>query len=303
MRVHFVVNENAGRVDGASLARELEAAFHGEDVRISPDAPTREELLTGPLVVAVGGDGTVNRVLAAIAGTPARLGIIPRGTSNDLARALGIPFDLAGACEVLRRGHVRRIDLLAVNGHPFATAGGLGLPADVAQVAERWKRRLRLLRALVYPAAALRVILRGPRALSGMVLARSGIRHGRWAGVVVSNQPRLGGFRPSPEADHRDGRLDLCLIATPRTRLRFAYVIWRILRGAGARLPEIRMECVPSMRLYTREAVAFLGDGECLAHGRRFVLETRPGALAVIAPRALPAASARAPARKEVSCA
>jgi diacylglycerol kinase (ATP) len=62
-------------------------------------------------IVAMGGDGTIGVVIRGMADSKARLGIIPTGTSNDIASSLGIPTDLRQACELIAGGHTRKVDL------------------------------------------------------------------------------------------------------------------------------------------------------------------------------------------------
>jgi diacylglycerol kinase (ATP) len=62
-------------------------------------------------VVAIGGDGTLDAVIGGLAGSRVRLGIIPGGTSNDIAGSLGIPEDIKQACEIIAGGHTRKLDL------------------------------------------------------------------------------------------------------------------------------------------------------------------------------------------------
>src|SRR3712207_6143705 len=68
------------------------------------------------LVIVGGGDGTLNAAVDGLVDAQLPLGILPLGTANDLARTLGIPTDLAAACQVIAAGQRRQIDLGWVNG-------------------------------------------------------------------------------------------------------------------------------------------------------------------------------------------
>ena len=95
------------------------------------------------LVVAVGGDGTVNEVARSLAHTPTALGIIPCGSGNGLARHLQIPMEARGAIDVINAGHIRCIDYGRVNGIPFFCTCGVGFDAFVSlKFAESGKRGL-----------------------------------------------------------------------------------------------------------------------------------------------------------------
>ncbi len=121
-RVKLIVNPGAGDVSKApekleQVTRYLKDA--GLKVDVSMARPKKKAI---PLarkaakagydaVIAMGGDGTIGVVIRGIAGTKTRLGIIPAGTSNDIASSLGIPEDLKQACELIASGHTRRLDL------------------------------------------------------------------------------------------------------------------------------------------------------------------------------------------------
>lgn len=100
-------------------------------------------------VFVAGGDGTINEVIQGLAGTKARLGIIPRGTANVLARELGLPLDEQEAAVVAARGKSRRIHLgLAIDEtnnvqRHFALMAGIGLDASIVRhVRPRLKKRI-----------------------------------------------------------------------------------------------------------------------------------------------------------------
>jgi len=85
------------------------------------------------VVVAVGGDGTVNEIASSLSGTKTALAIIPRGSGNGLAYHLDIPgVNIKEAVAIINRGKVIRIDTASLNGHPFFCTCGVGYDAKVA---------------------------------------------------------------------------------------------------------------------------------------------------------------------------
>ncbi|BAZ31953.1 diacylglycerol kinase catalytic region [Cylindrospermum sp. NIES-4074] len=108
------------------------------------------------LVIAGGGDGTLNAIVDAIVDTQLPLGVLPMGTANDLARTLGIPNSLPEACKIIASGHLRRIDLGWVNGKHFFNVASLGLSVKITQrLTKEVKRRWGI---FAYAATALQVI-------------------------------------------------------------------------------------------------------------------------------------------------
>ena len=99
------------------------------------------------IVVAVGGDGTVNEVAGALVGSNVALVIVPTGSGNGLARHLGIPLSEKKAVDIIRKGIVKRIDYGKANGRMFFCTCGVGYDALVSEKALNKKSRGRLMYA------------------------------------------------------------------------------------------------------------------------------------------------------------
>lgn len=112
--IDYEIVRTAKKGDGTFLARNAVAA--GYDV-----------------VVAVGGDGTVNEIATGLVGAAAALAIIPLGSGNGLARGLRIPLAYHDACQVLLRGRQRTIDVGQVNDRYFFATSGVGFDASVGK--------------------------------------------------------------------------------------------------------------------------------------------------------------------------
>jgi diacylglycerol kinase (ATP) len=93
------------------------------------------------IIVAVGGDGTVNEIIQGIGNATVILGIIPIGSGNGLARHLEIPLEADKAIKVINNLNLRTIDLASINGLTFASISGLGFDARVANKYRRLKKR------------------------------------------------------------------------------------------------------------------------------------------------------------------
>ena len=163
--------------------------------------------------MAAGGDGTVRACAHALAGTGVPLAIVPRGTANLAARALGLPSRLDAALAAGFGGRDRRIDLAGADGMLFAAMAGIGLDAAVVGgTPDVLKRHLGW---LAYAAGGV-TRLAGRRRMftlrldGGPPLARLA------RSVVVGNVGLLpGGFALLPDARLDDGLLD---VADPRPR-------------------------------------------------------------------------------------
>ena len=93
------------------------------------------------MIVAVGGDGTVNEVASGIVGSDTILGIIPFGSGNGLSRFLGISMDTVKAIQLLNTGRIEAIDSAQLNGKPFFNMAGMGFDAHISEVFSHGKKR------------------------------------------------------------------------------------------------------------------------------------------------------------------
>lgn len=93
------------------------------------------------IVVAVGGDGTVNEVAAPLINSESTLGIVPMGSGNGLARHLGIPRNIGKAAELIANAKTSVIDTCTVNDKPFVSIAGVGFDAHVADLFAKGTRR------------------------------------------------------------------------------------------------------------------------------------------------------------------
>ena len=142
-RAVLVVNTRSR--SGRDLYAEARQLLTRQGLRIEAAYPVRDpvrlpEIVQGAiaqghkLIIVGGGDGTISSVVDHFAYRDAVLGILPLGTANSFARALGIPLDLAGAAEILTGGgKVADVDLGRINDDYFANTAAIGLPALVGR--------------------------------------------------------------------------------------------------------------------------------------------------------------------------
>jgi diacylglycerol kinase (ATP) len=144
LRAQLLINSGAWRARSPALEDEIRCriAEVGYQLDITPIAGSGNgaalasaALQAGyDLVIAGGGDGTIQQVAAGMFHSAVPLAILPLGTMNNIARSLGIPLDLAGALAVIAAGRLRRIDLGIVNGMPFVEVVNVGAEAVFSPV-------------------------------------------------------------------------------------------------------------------------------------------------------------------------
>jgi YegS/Rv2252/BmrU family lipid kinase len=246
------------------------------------------------VVVAAGGDGTVNEILPALVGSETALGIVPAGTANDLARHLGMPRDVAGACDAIRTGIRRQIDVIRVNGRFLVTGGGIGLPCDVARAAHYLKTTCLLGRSLrrvlhgwIYLAGALLAVLsKRDHGVPLRIASTQGVRFARAMALNISNQPFIGSrFQVSPRAINDDGLFDVCLIHNPPNRAAILRIVQKALSGSLPQLPTVHCWRSRKVRIELDRPRPFLLDGEITPAAKTFDVGILPAALSLIAPK------------------
>jgi diacylglycerol kinase family enzyme len=230
------------------------------------------------LIICAGGDGTVAACARALAGTSVPLAIVPTGSANLTARALGIPASLDAALTTGFSGRDKRVDLATADGTLFAAMAGIGLDAAVVGATpDAAKRRAGW---PAYAGAAVGQVLR--RAATFTVRLDGGETLTRRAmSVTVGNSGALpGGFPIMPEARLDDGLLDV-VILSPSGLLGWVQVGVRVL--ARSRYDDSQLERRRA-RLVEIQADAELPrqvDGEVIAPSRSLTVAVRPGALVV----------------------
>ena len=224
------------------------------------------------LVVAAGGDGTVNSVVNGIMAGDGRrpvLGVLPLGTGNDLARTLGIPADLDDALEVLERRIVRRMDVLRSEGDGgrycanVSAAGFSGqVDEDVSDESKESWGPLAYLRSALANAAELRtydvvVEIDGGEEIVEASAVNLVVANGRYAG---------GGVPVAPDAKLDDGFADVVVLeAGPIPTL--GLVVARMAAGRHREHELVRVVRGRRVRISSTPAMPFNVDGELVGSG------------------------------------
>lgn len=263
MHTVILANPSAGSADALAAAdvwRPLEAAGHTTRL-VTSTTPARlrraaaRAVRTGAdVVVAAGGDGTLNAVLNGVASVRGglgrvRLGLLPAGTGNDFAGTLDLPVDLAAAVERLAAGRVRTLDAVRLDGELFINASGGGFTAATStHVTGRLKAWMGRVAYLVGGAQALlahtpvltEIVLDGERQV--LPLHLFAVCNGRTLG---------GGHTLTPDAMPDDGLLDVCLVHGTST-LDLVALLPKL--SAGDRLEDAQVQYARARRVSMRFA-------------------------------------------------
>lgn len=251
----------------AAEARELAAAFAQQGA---------------PVVVAAGGDGTLNAVVQGLAGSQTALGVLPAGTMNVFARELGIPFDnLPRAFEVIEAGLVQEIDLFEANGIPFVQMAGVGFDAMVIEETT-WESK-KMLGPLAYLLSTVKVLGEQPPRME--VICDDGRRE-EGVAVLAGNGSLYGGqFKLFHKADNRDSMLDILVFKEAGYKLVLDSLRGLAFGGVEAAGTTVAYLQAHSCRVVVDREVPVQVDGELAGRWREVQFGNEdPGRLRVIAP-------------------
>ena len=293
-QVILVVSPHAGHEHKLARARQLMAA-RGLDVvaEIAVDDLQRlPDLLRGngsppPIVVAAGGDGTVGAVANAVIATPAVLGILPLGTSNDFARSINVPMHVKKAVRLLAGGRFSRHDAgkLTRDGQPprhFVHAAATGINVKFASFATRADLRARFGR-LTY-AVAMAIAMKQRPIFSCEVESEGRTERLSLVHLSVINAPIFGGFLDLklPGANPDDRTLDVIMIEHLPIRRMLRSALYPILHVHRS-IRGFRTLQVSRLRVQTQQPMDVTLDGE-IAGKIPGTFEIVPAGLRVITP-------------------
>jgi diacylglycerol kinase (ATP) len=186
-------------------------------------------------VVAVGGDGSVNDIVAGLIGTETALAIIPKGSGNGMARTMGIPLKEGEAIDVINKGNTLHIDIGFANGHPFISNAGVAFDALISKkFAKSTRRGLAIYSWLVtkhmwtYNEWKWDITIDGEK-----IKERAFI-------ISVANGKQFGyNFKIAPDADWTDGLFDVIIIRR-FPKVLGGMLVLRAMRGTILKSPYVK---------------------------------------------------------------
>ena len=264
---------------------ELDVQFTTEDV--SADRLVQEAINKGDfeIVIAAGGDGTLSEAAKALGETTIPLGVIPRGTANAFASALGIPDTLDEACETILSGKTRRIDIGKCNGRLMTLLAGIGFEAETIEHASRdAKQRW----------GALAYLVSGIQQLRELELFEAEIetddkiiKVSAGALTVANAAPPTSILAQGPAGIlYDDGLLDITIISSNTWASAIAasyHLLQTGLRGDAAKRDDIGYLRAKRVKITTEPPQKIVLDGEMIGN-TPLEVECVPGGLTVIVP-------------------
>ncbi len=291
-KIVFIINPIAGKGKGSSVAAEIRSFFAGKDIEteiyLTEKPGHATELAAAALkfhpgvIVACGGDGTINEIARQLAGTETALGIIPIGSGNGLAAHLTIPKKTSDAMRTILCFNSSRIDAGIINGAYFFSNIGFGIDAETIFHYSRKKQR----NFIGYLSAGIKAALCFRPKKFKVTINGFEKPENAYYFLFCSNSNEAGyGISFSPQAKLNDGKLDLLMIKKLNfiRQLKFSFCV---LNKSVERLREAEIIRVQSVKLQSKNAhILAQIDGEAVFLDQGNIeISVAPKALKVLIP-------------------
>ena len=289
-KVHFIANPYSGSVRKRNLPALLEkhlnhnkfqyelsyTKYAGHGIELA-----KEAVANGcNIVVACGGDGSVNEVASQLVGTDVALGILPCGSGNGFAMHLGLGRNVKKAIHHLNNGQKITIDSCRMNDRPFVNLSGIGFDAVVANRLHGNKLR----GFIAYFKYTVEEIFKYKMLPIEMTIDGEKMEHTCLL-VEIANAPIYGyGFSIVPPAKFNDGKMEVLLVkAAPKWRYLFSF--WRFLNNSFHKSSLVECFTGENILIKPLEKTALHVDGEGESFEGEAMYSILPNSLKVICPK------------------
>ena len=291
--IHFIVNPISGNGNNLITPKLVSGVFNFDEFKVKIKQTQRpkhaKELALksikegADVIVACGGDGTVNEIASSLVGSNVKLGIVPMGSGNGLASALKIPKSISGALNVIKNSNSTQIDVGEINKHYFFSNTGIGFDANVINNYSKTKQR----RLGSYLRASLLTFFNNPPSLSVKITTESKSLRLKPFMVFVSNSNEMGyDISLTPKASIQDGMLD-AIIVEPLNKLEIIYFGFLLLIKRPQSFKKAHYFLTKNLEITNLEKGGVLAqiDGESVQiKAKQINIQIKQAALSVVVP-------------------
>lgn len=236
------------------------------------------------VVVAGGGDGTLNAIAQSVVGSGVTFGVLPLGTLNHFAKDMGIPIDLPAAVDVICRGQVKRVDVGRVNGRVFLNNSSLGLYPQLVRRRDQLTHRLGHGKWPAAVWAALTVLRRHPFVQVRLTVDGKAFERRTPLVFISNNSYELDGLHLGARHCLDAGHLAIHIV-NRNDRIGLIGLAVRALFGALRQAKDFETFCAVRVEAHTRRKnVLVATDGEVSRLDSPLIYEVEPLALPVLVP-------------------
>ena len=291
MDVAVILNPRAGHGADEDLQREIVERFatYGQEATIMAAGAklgirARAAVEAGcRVLVAAGGDGTVNAVASAVVGRETPLGVLPVGTLNHFAKDLGLPLDLPDAVRIVAQGAVRQVDVGEVNGRYFLNNSSIGVYPRIVEMRHQYESS-GLSKWIAALWASLAVLRRRPFVDVRIHVGDEAVVRRTPFVFVGNNEYRMRGLGGVSRASLTGGQLAIYVMKASE-RLSLLRLGLEVMTRGVDQVPELDLLRVTESKVETRRRrlqVALDGEVRVLASPLEY--RSRPAALRILAP-------------------
>jgi YegS/Rv2252/BmrU family lipid kinase len=289
----IIINQGAGSahaIEASAIIDTLRAGAIEPSIILASDGSkmtdaTKRALATGAdIIVAGGGDGTINAVASELIGTETILGVLPLGTLNHFAKALHVPLDVDKALQAIVAGHCTAVDMGEVNGRFFLNNSSIGIYPEIVQEREAEQRRFGSAKWTAFFWATLRALRRYP--FLDVRLDVDGEHYTRHTPFVFvgNNEYAIEGFDLGERKTLNSGRLSL-YVSQRTGRLGLVGFALRALFGLLRQATDFDALLATEIVIETRRRrIRVATDGEVTMMAAPLHYRIRASALNVIVP-------------------
>jgi len=287
----FLLNPAAGRKDPEKLTRSVQKEAEArwttfEVVTIQPDDSVadlaKRKSSQFDIVVACGGDGTVNSVVNGLAETDATLGVLPIGTGNDFAKAIQVNYSLIHCFDILESNEAISLDLIRYSGDAegwCANTLGMGLDGLANYYSKSYKW---LTGPIVYVIGAIKAAWNFRGSSVELTVDDKTIQQKMVMMTACNGKWEGGKFYLAPDADLKDGYLNFITIGKI-SFIRILFYLPFFRWGPKKWMKELKSELVRKIEVKSEHPVAVHADGEHVGSDiKNLTVHIVPGALKVI---------------------
>lgn len=290
-RICFIINPISGKKRIRDISKLIHSSLDNDrfdiEIKYTRAAGHAKQLSNEAvydktdIIVAVGGDGTINEVASEMINTDVILGIIPRGSGNGLARHLGIPRPVRRTLELINTGHFMQIDTATINNKPFVSIAGIGFDALVANEFAKNKQRGFL---TYFNIIANRFMSYKPKKYQ-LKFDEGNTVETKAFFISFANSNQFGyNTTIAPSAKLNDGKLDICIVNKP--------AVFKIPRIANLLLlkridesEEVHIIQTTGLTVKRKKNRIVNVDGEPIRLSKKLSIKINPLSLNVIIPK------------------
>ncbi len=289
-----LLNAAAGAIDATKREQAIRELFEargvhanirtlqkGEDVVLAGKRAVADQ---PQVVVAGGGDGTLNAIAQSVVGSSVTFGILPLGTLNHFAKDMGIPIDLDAAVDTICDGHVKQVDVARVNGRFFLNNSSLGLYPQLVRRREELMQRLGHGKWPAFLWAALTVLRRHPFVQVSLSVDGKSLDRRTPLVFIGNNSYELDGVHLGGRRCLDEGHLSIHIV-DHTDRIGLLALAMRALFGKLRQAEDFETFCALRVEVRTRrKSIMVATDGEVSRLETPLIYQAEPLALSVLVP-------------------